>query len=103
MAESKKLTEADWRLIVSEWESSGESQSIFCKNKGIVYSMFGYWRGKLKELSNKPTSGFKAIRTPTMGMPIKLHLQNGIVITVPTNIDKTSMKNLFDLLGILPC
>lgn len=44
---------ADWKKLVSEQASSGESVAEFCRTRGISDSALNYWRSKLKEKSNK--------------------------------------------------
>ena len=47
----------DWRSIFADQEASGESGRAYCRAKGITYSTFGYWRGKLKNRQRPPESG----------------------------------------------
>ena len=47
----------DWRSIFADQEASGESQKAYCRTKGIAYSTFSYWRGKLKNRQRPPESG----------------------------------------------
>ena len=38
---------AQWRELMDRYQSSGESQAVFCKEAGIALSTFQLWRSKL--------------------------------------------------------
>ncbi len=38
---------AQWRELMDRYQSSGESQAVFCKGAGIALSTFQLWRSKL--------------------------------------------------------
>lgn len=49
-----------WRTEMEEYKISGLNQSEYCRQKGINYSMFLYWKRKL--LKPRPTStGLKIV------------------------------------------
>jgi hypothetical protein len=43
-------TQIQWSDRISAWETSGLSQSAFCKQHQLVYGTFVYWRSHLKKL-----------------------------------------------------
>jgi hypothetical protein len=47
METSRQRQRGEWAEVFSEWKKSGESQRGYCKDKGISYSRFTYWRKKL--------------------------------------------------------
>lgn len=48
------LTKANkWKEMLQEWHLSGLSGTVWCKQKGISYIQFLYWRKRL-ELSLLP-------------------------------------------------
>lgn len=55
MAKAKKTgnkrDRSTWAEIMSSWAQSGLSQAAFCKERGIPFSTFQYWRsrGKVRE------------------------------------------------------
>lgn len=42
-----------WKKHFKEWEKSGKIKSEYCKQAGISYYAFGYWRTKLKAKSSR--------------------------------------------------
>lgn len=51
-------SEASMQELFSQWQSSGKSQNIFCKEQGLPYSVFQYWLKKFRKSSGAVTSGF---------------------------------------------
>ena len=49
MASGKKISGEEWEGILAKWHISGASQRGFCREEGISYSSFTYWRKKLSE------------------------------------------------------
>ncbi|MBT6457062.1 MAG: hypothetical protein HOK37_16165 [Gammaproteobacteria bacterium] len=50
-AKQLTLTQSKWSDRISAWETSGLSQSAFCKQHQLVYGTFVYWRSHLKKLN----------------------------------------------------
>jgi hypothetical protein len=101
---SQALTAADWIKLCQEWEQSGEPQQVFCEIRKINYTTFVYWRMKVKKAKQPLTPtvfSTVAIKQP-VGHPasFKIHLPNGIGLTVPLLLDKAPLKNLFECLGV---
>jgi hypothetical protein len=44
-------TQSQWSERITAWEMSGLNQSSFCKQHGLVYGTFVYWRSHLKKLN----------------------------------------------------
>ncbi len=44
-----------WSSHIAGWESSGQTQRIYCETHGLNFSVFCYWRKKLSErASSRP-------------------------------------------------
>lgn len=56
-------TQILWSERIAEWETSGLSQSTFCKQHGLVYGTFIYWRSHLKKITDaeQPAVSFLAV------------------------------------------
>ena len=39
-----------WKVLISEWQGSGETHEVFCMRKGVTVATISYWRTKLKKL-----------------------------------------------------
>lgn len=46
---ARTTRQAYWSEQNTLWESSGLAQQKFCKQQGLVYKEFVYWRGVLKK------------------------------------------------------
>lgn len=60
MNNSRKVhrSEASMQELFSQWQSSGKSQNIFCKEQGLPYSVFQYWLKKFRNTSEAAGPGF---------------------------------------------
>jgi hypothetical protein len=81
----------EWERLMVEYEAGEVSQRVFCAQRGLAYSSFGYWRKRLRgalegadrsmpallELPGLPRCGFES--TPWR---IELELGEGIVLRV---------------------
>jgi hypothetical protein len=47
-AKSETLT-AQWEPLVETWRCSGQTQKAFCRERGLSYDQFVYWRRKLAQ------------------------------------------------------
>ena len=99
----------DWEAINAEWESSGQSQEDFCRNKDILFSTFEYRRGKyLKSRKKSEPSMFTSVRltqpsSVRRGSELTLQLPNGIRLGIPMEYSSTQLKLVLTMLGVMPC
>ena len=100
-----KLSKSEWIQLCLEWERSGERQKSFCGKRKIHYNTFVYWRMRLKKETRSGSSvGFSAVSIKSApASSFRIHLLNGISVSIPSTMDKTDVKSLFDLLGITAC
>ena len=50
-----RRTEAEWRSILSRYESSGQSETVFCRRSKLARGTFVKWKRRLsQEPSPKP-------------------------------------------------
>jgi hypothetical protein len=61
-----------WREIIAEWEKGNESQTKFCKDRGLNKNTLCYWRGKFRRKSDKSIKPVKSPQTPAKLVPVKL-------------------------------
>lgn len=72
--------------IIEEWQGSSLSKTAFCKQKGIVKSVFYYWQKRHKEAQS--TGGFVPIkinnenRTSNPSV-IEIAYPNGVIVRLP--------------------
>lgn len=63
--------QSQWLERITAWEASKLSQSAFCKQHGLVYGTFVYWRSQLKKLNAMATQP-----EPVSFLPITLKPAN---------------------------
>ena len=74
--------------LVEEFDQTNQSCISFCKDRGIKYSTFLYWRKRHKEVHNinKPASSFVSVdfgKSTTMPTVIKIRTSSGVDIEIP--------------------
>ena len=104
-----RMTKDRWTALYEEWQSSGESQSSFCKRKDINYHVFVYWRKKHSakiqpKISKKTFAAVKLAGTPNQPVAhARVIMNNGIQIIIPADYPKSAMLNLLQLFGAASC
>jgi len=71
---------AFWEMWVKKCEQSPSSRKAFCRENGLNYDRFQYWRHKFKneQKSNQPLLPVKVIAAPAVpGALCTLELQSG--------------------------
>ncbi len=101
------MTEAEWLKFFTECESSGLSQEVFCKQKGISYWKFYKQRRDLvkrgllkpmrpvgaktkkpaKEIKSQPFLPIQITRAPQIqARMIEIQLPHGIILRIPADV-----------------
>ena len=101
-------TREEWLELVKGWETSGQTQSAYCQDKGLKKATFGKWRskfitsGEVKSLAvnkrdkNNDKSGTKSSggfipfdvvssKHSSIGNMIEIMLPHGIIVKVPVD------------------
>lgn len=88
------------------WQSSGQSQRVYCQEQDISYSNFKYWRKKWKQREQQSqaeehraegrftelVSGVPALEEAT-----RLEFPNGVVLKVGSGITFSQVETLIKL------
>ena len=95
--------EQNWRSIIANWQRSDLSGAAFCREQGLVYYQFQYWRQKYRqideELGQQQTTSRQLVPVQLTHRsvaqeeaPLQLQLPNGIIIRDVTlsNVDTVS-------------
>ena len=73
-----------WQQQIKAWESSGQSQTLFCQSHDLSYHRFGYWRRKFLERHgddyHKQATGFVPVSHQSVSSELALSLPNGLVL-----------------------
>ncbi len=49
--EKMSAKRAKWKKRIAQWEASGLTQAVYCREKGLSIHRFSYWRKKWKAAS----------------------------------------------------
>tara|TARA_B100000941_G_C28350118_1_gene471386 strand:- start:364 stop:714 length:351 start_codon:yes stop_codon:yes gene_type:complete len=111
-AEKKhRLSETEWRELCAEWERGELPQKQFCKDRGIDYARFTWWRSKiLTEQGKSRRNKSSSIKPVELGcMPsrpaesLQLYLPTGVRVLVPSTCSKEQLSMALDALGVTQC
>ena len=73
-----------WRQYIEDWSHSGLSQQTFCRDRGLRYHQFHYWRKKLSRTSHQEAPLRSSALVPVRYQPqspvsdLSVHLPNGV-------------------------
>ena len=76
-----------WQQQITTWQASDLSGAAFCREHGLTYHRFCYWRQKLTQaqgLEAEPSSGFARVvsaQRPGAANELSVSLPGGISIT----------------------
>lgn len=104
-----------WSNHIESWKTSELSQEKYCKQHGISYAAFGYWRSRLlkesshshKREAHTPTFKQAIIKPYTQDKPkpvmsvIKIVLPNQTMIELPSSLIQSELTAIFQALGAL--
>jgi hypothetical protein len=94
-----------WRAIVEKQETSGLSQTEYCKQNNLVISQFTYYRGLIRA-SERTVSTKLNVFSPVKinkteqntSSDIRILLPNGFQCFIPTPTDVSHVKRLIEVL-----
>lgn len=104
-----RRTQADWAVLVNEWEASHQSQKDFYQERGLCYLNFSQWKSRIKKQSTPAQaleiSDFVALQIsevpPSPSSTFSVHLPGGIRFSIEGDIH--SAANLIKALSIPSC
>ena len=104
---SDQMTRAErWASHGKRWDESKLSQPAYCKQAGISYTSFVYWRCKLTAKSKASQTNFLPItvaaKSSASAEPpkaIQIKLASGHVVYIPTNLPISDIAALINAIG----
>jgi transposase-like protein len=75
-----------WRQHIEDWSRSGLGQQAYCREQGLKYHQFHYWRKKLSRTSNQESPPRTTALVPVRYQPqspvgdLSVHLPNGMSV-----------------------
>ena len=107
----RRLEPQEWKRLVSEYESSGESQKEFVARHDLSLNTFHFWLYKLRKLKNSesesprrfvPVEVIASAASSTRGATtdaIELLLRSGTAMRVPVGTNVRYLAELLSALG----
>ena len=101
-----------WQEHMLAWESSGLSQTAYCKKEGIHYNSFVYQRGRIANNPNSKTSPamkfVEAVETTSTPREVQtpvlqFMLPNGVRIGMTAAADAQFIQRVLSVIGGIRC
>jgi len=79
--------QSDWQQRITDWKATKQSGVAYCREHGLSYQRFCYWRRKLlssQRVQNNASAGFVRVvppQSPTAASELRVSLPGGIVIS----------------------
>lgn len=96
-----------WAFHIKRWEESMLSQPEYCKQAGISYAAFGYWRSKLSSDGKASTVNFVPVsvtakKSSVVEAPksIQIKLVSGHLVYIPTTLPVADIAALIAAIGV---
>lgn len=86
----------DWQSRLSAWQSSGKSGAAWCRDNGIGYYQFLYWRDKLRQSGPPSKTGhFVPLKVASPSLRIEC---NGVTVHVSPGFDPVLLRQVVSVL-----
>jgi len=86
----------DWSARISAWRTSGKSGAAWCRDNGIGYYQFQYWREKLLRPGQQKKSGqFVQLKVASTSLRIEY---NDIYLHVSSGFDPALLRDVISAL-----
>jgi hypothetical protein len=86
----------DWSARIAAWRASGKSGAAWCRDNGIGYYQFQYWRDKLRQSKRHVKAGhFVPIKVAATALRIEC---NGIYLHVSSGFDPVLLREVVSAL-----
>lgn len=79
-----------WEAHLAAWQTSGQSQTAYCREHGLLTQSFAYWRRKAMA-ADQPARVVPISVVPRLHAPITLHHANGWALSVSSDVDPASV------------
>ncbi len=86
----------DWSARLSAWRLSGKSGAAWCRDHGIGYYQFQYWRKKLRRSGQHGNTG-QFVPLSVASIPLRLEC-NGIYLHVSSGFDPVLLRDVISAL-----
>lgn len=101
----RSTRQTQWQALIEEQEKSDLSQKEFCRQRHLVLSQFGYYRGRMKvkgSSDNSNSSSFIPIQvnqpTSSSSFEVRVVLPNGFQCYFPYQLESLFIKRFMEIL-----
>jgi hypothetical protein len=87
-----------WRGVIAEWRASGNSQTAFCRERGIPAWKLQYWLKRLADggpVADAPA--FAAVSAPGSGL--RVALPGGLRLELEAGFDEATLLRFLRVAG----
>jgi hypothetical protein len=98
----RRLGGERWRELVADWESSGLTQSDFCRRRGVHLKTFGRWKRRYAGVRGveSSASAFVEVVPEVLGGDGRLYrivLPNGVAVELGSAFDAGQLSSLLSV------
>ncbi len=86
----------DWSAKLSAWRLSGKSGAAWCRDNGIGYYQFQYWRKKLRRSSQQGKTG-QFVPLSVASTPLRIEC-NGVYMHVSSGFNPVLLREVVSAL-----
>ena len=90
-----------WSTQVGRWKNSGLSAASWCREEGVVYSQFLYWREQIAQASREPFVELQDSHR-TEGGSIELEVM-GVTVRLATGFDSADLLRCLRVIRAVAC
>jgi len=91
-----------WQQRLCRFARSSLTVAAFCTREGVSTASFHAWKRRLRDASG-PQFVPVRLTEPAAAAPVELVLPSGCVLRLAPGGDPAWVRQLLDLLGVLPC
>ena len=95
-----------WARRLSEWRTSGDTVSSFCRRQRVSLATFYYWKRRLSGSSRGTSTKVQApkflpvrLQPGTSAGPIEIQLPNGAVVRLPADVSLGTLREAIQAAG----
>lgn len=101
-----RRSESEWRAIMADYKDSGQTQEVYCRERGISLSPFYNWRKKLRRAVPGRTADFIEIKPKVVssgGRTYEIVFSGGTSLKVGGGYDASEVRELVEMLKGARC
>ena len=90
-----------WTDKVRQWRSSGLSAAAWCKEGGVIYNQFLYWR---ERIAQQTAESFVELQDShdSQGSGIEIEAM-GVTVRLATGFDSSDLLRCLRVIGAMAC